>query len=269
MAGRRYNRPPRAEAPEIRWQELLDEALNEPGQFGDTYTRFYPYSYGNQVYLRHQGCREPIAKYELWRSMGYTVMKGCTKYRVIRPVSIKLKDEVDEEGKPKTFTKFKPIASPIPARDVIGPPLPEIEPRIWDKTRAMGALAIREARFEDINGNVAGYAVDRTIHVSPVAQYPPKTWFHEAGHILRGHTSPDFAYTEHRGLAEGEAEAVAYLSMHELGIEDQFDAAESRAYIQNWRDRQPFPDASIRGIFKAVNELVNAGRPPISIESAS
>ena len=40
---------------DIDWQQLIEEALNTPGDMQNVYDRFYPYSFLNQVYLRLQG----------------------------------------------------------------------------------------------------------------------------------------------------------------------------------------------------------------------
>lgn len=39
------------EARAIDWQGLIDEALTAPGSIGNTYNRFYEYSFLNQIYL--------------------------------------------------------------------------------------------------------------------------------------------------------------------------------------------------------------------------
>jgi len=70
-----------------------------------------------------------------------------------------------------------------------------------------------------------------------VAQLPHKTLFHEAAHIILGHTAEaTFTDTERmpKNLREVEAEAVAMLCCEALNLEG---ADFCRGYIQNWLNR--------------------------------
>jgi antirestriction protein ArdC len=63
---------------------------------------------------------------------------------------------------------------------------------------------------------------------------PHKTLFHEAAHVILGHTTEaDFTDTERtpKNLREVEAEAVAMLCCEALKLEG---ADYCRGYIQNW-----------------------------------
>jgi hypothetical protein len=61
---------------QIDWRATLTEALNAPGSLGTTYTRFYNYSFLNQIRLMMQGAREPVATYNRWQELGRQVRKG-------------------------------------------------------------------------------------------------------------------------------------------------------------------------------------------------
>src|SRR5438034_678568 len=70
--------------------------------------------------------------------------------------------------------------------------------------------------------NCQGYARKRQIAVSPIAQLPHKTLFHEVAHVILGHTTEsDFNDTERTAkcLREVEAEAVAMLCCEALELE--------------------------------------------------
>ena len=45
----------------IDWRATLTEALNAPGSLGNTYTRFYNYSFLNQIRLMMQGAEHDRA----------------------------------------------------------------------------------------------------------------------------------------------------------------------------------------------------------------
>lgn len=264
MAGRSYNKAP-AEVPEPpRMAELMTEALTAPGRLTDTYSRFYEYSYGNMLWLRQQGAREPIASYKGWQKLGRHVIKGGRAYYVLRPITVKLRDELDDQGQPKTITKFKPVKGAFPYSMTEGEPLPEVEPREWSRERALGTLGINLVAFDDIDGNKAGFSYDRNVAINPVAKYPLKTLWHEVAHVEAGHTQPGTIdqYAEHRGLFEFEAESTAYLGLHEIGEDAHMDASESRAYIQNWLGGETPPESSIRKVFKLVDLIRRAGYEP-------
>jgi hypothetical protein len=96
------------------------------------------------------------------------------------------------------------------------------------------SLNIDQIAFTETNGNVQGYAKQRQIAINPVAQLPHKTLFHEAAHVVLGHTTEaDFTDTERtpKNLREVEAEAVALLCCEALNLEG---ADYCRGYIQNW-----------------------------------
>jgi hypothetical protein len=63
----------------------------------------------------------------------------------------------------------------------------------------------------------------------------------------------------HRGVAEFEAESVAYLVAKELQL-IAWDASESRAYIQGWLGGTEVTEENISRVFAAVNKVLAAGR---------
>lgn len=244
--------------------DLLNEALTAPGRMSDTYSRFYEYSYGNQLWLMQQGAREPVASYNGWKKLGRHVIKGASAFYVLRPITVKSKTELDEDGKPKTYTKFKPVKGAFPYSMTDGQELPEVEPREWDKDRALKALDITEVPFQMIRGNIQGYSYDRNVAVSPVAAEPLPTLFHEMGHVCADHTRRALGAAAlngmHEGLMEFEAESTNYLLCNELDV--PFNREESRAYIAGWLKGETPPDSSIRKVFRIVDLIRRAGYAP-------
>jgi antirestriction protein ArdC len=115
--------------------------------------------------------------------------------------------------------------------------------------------------FDMVNGNAQGYAFEDTdgrhLALNPTAVYPAKTLLHELAHLTLGHCK--HGDETHRGVAEFEAESVAYLAAKELGLID-WDPAESRAYIQNWLGVTEVAEDNISRVFAAVNKILTAGR---------
>jgi hypothetical protein len=249
------------------WPDLMQEALELPGNMGSTYCRFYNYSFGNQLLLYLQGVKEPVATYKRWQEMGRQVIKGSKAKAILRPITLKREDAKGDEVK---FTRFKMVNCLFGVSETTGEPLPEVKPKEWDRVRALGALSIKEVPFTKLDGNVQGYAFDNFVAINPVAVDPLPTLLHEVGHIVLGHTKPDEMreYRTHRGAKEFEAEGTAYLAGNELDVLSESAAAESRAYIQGWlRDERP-DDRSIKRVFSATTKILEAGRTDVPVDLA-
>src|SRR5216683_7892425 len=70
--------------------------------------------------------------------------------------------------------------------------------------------------FDELDGNIQGFASGRKVAINPVAAMPAKTLFHELAHVVLGHTAEasmnDGRERTPRSLREVEAECVALLS---------------------------------------------------------
>src|SRR5579862_7601243 len=58
----------------------------------------------------------------------------------------------------------------------------------WNQTQALETLGVTGEPLTATDGNCQGYARERTIAVSPLAELPHKTRFHELAHCALGHT---------------------------------------------------------------------------------
>lgn len=259
--------------PEIKpdWNELLDAALNIPGNVGNTYRRLYDYSMGNLAFLLAQGVTpQPVASYDRWKQIDRHVKRGAKARYILRPITVKLKDDLDDDGNPKTLQKFKAVKSVFPLEDTEGEPLPEqLELPTWTEERCLGNLAIRLVEFDSFNGNAQGYSTVNEIAINPIAVYPKATLFHELGHHAAKHLERSIEeYREHRGSFEFEAEGTAHLVMKELELLTPEVAAKQRGYIQSWTSRATSTsNASVRTIFKATDKILRAGRESSIIDT--
>lgn len=245
-------------AQEVDWPALIEVALTAPGNVGNTYNRFYNYSFMNQMLLLMQGVNEPVATYKRWTDLGRQVQKGSKAKEIVRPIVVKRKADAGEDE--QTYMRFKAVRCLFTLSETEGDELPMVEPAGWDLDAALGVLDIERITFALTDGNVQGYSTGRKVAINPVASDPLGTMFHELAHVVLGHTSTE-NQEQHRGLGEFQAEATAYLAMHELGELGDDRAGRSRGYIQGWlRDMRP-PDAAIRAVFKATNAILQAGRP--------
>jgi hypothetical protein len=167
----------------------------------------------------------------------------------------------DDGEEVQVLKGFKYVKCLFTLSETEGDDLPEVEPPEWRPDVALANLGVEEVPFEMIDGNVQGYSYERKLAVNSLAADRLETRFHELAHIILGHTVPGkhAEYIDHRGLMEFQAESVAYLAMHELEVEEEESAAESRAYIQDWLSGATPEDAAIRAVFVATDQILRAG----------
>ncbi len=254
----------------VDWSQLIETAITLEGRVGAFYSAFHEYSFLNHLLFRTQGIHEPVASYSRWKSLGRQVVKGSRAKEVIVPVIVH--EPVAETPEDETLNEkrerigrligFKLVRAVFGLTDTEGKELPEVPTPGWDVATVLATLGIREVPFTDTNGNIQGYSVGTEFAINPIAHNRTKTRFHELAHIVLGHTLPHHyeEYQTRRGVMEFQAEAVAYLAMHELDLLDEQSAADSRGYIQHWlKDEHP-PDKAIQQVFTATDRILKAGR---------
>jgi antirestriction protein ArdC len=253
-------------APET-FARLLESAINEPGLISSAYSAFHNYSLGNQLLALFQCMRRgitpgPIATFQGWKEKGRYVRRGEKAITLCRPVTVKRATPADEgdEQTVATFFVYKPLWFVLAQTE--GQPMPEPQTAAWDRVTALSALDVTEIPFDAMNGNVMGFARERSIAVNPVNPMPHKTRFHELAHVLLGHTSEGTLNDDERtprNLRECEAESVALLCCAALGLPGvEF----SRGYIQSWWGvGNPIPERSAQRILKVASQILVAGRP--------
>lgn len=217
--------------------------------------------------FRMQGIHEPVASFSRWKSLGRHVLRGARAKEVIVPVIINEAPPEDEpiDEKRERVAKligFKVVRAVFTLSDTDGPKPPPVELPGWDVQTALAKLGMRQVPFDETNGNIQGYSHGTEIAINPVAVRPAKMLMHELGHVVLGHTLPHAYedYAIHRGVKEFQAEAVAYLTMNELGQLDEESAVASRGYIQHWLANEQPPDKAIQQVFTAADRILRAGR---------
>lgn len=252
------------------WENLLNQALTEPGIISSCYSRFHGYSFANQLLAGFQLAAKglpmaPIATYKKWAELGRQVRKGEKALSLYIPATAKKKDEDgnEKEGDIAHFFVMRPLWFSLDQTDSISgeeysAPAVDIG---WDKAKALASLGITEVPFHYMDGNAQGFARGNGVAVNPVAVLPHKTLFHEIAHVVLGHTGEgdeelrdDEALS--RSVREVEAESTAYLCCAALELPG---LTESRGYIQSWLSSAPLPEKSMRRIFSAANKILAAG----------
>jgi hypothetical protein len=249
------------------WSELLTDAVNTPGLILQAYAAFHTYSTGNQLLALWQ-CRArgltpgPIATYPGWQAKGRQVRKGEKALTLLMPITVKDKRPeivgTDDEG--KTFTTFVYKPHWFVLAQTEGDELPPVVIPVFDAERALAALGIERVTFESLNGNSQGYASKQQIAINPLAELPHKTLFHEAAHVVLGHTAETDCVgdeTTPRSLREVEAECVALICCESLDLPG---VEYCRGYIQHWFAGDVIPDKSAQKIFHAADQILKAGQ---------
>lgn len=249
-----------------QFADLLERAVTEPGIISAAYQQFHTYSLGNQL-LAWAQCLErgippgPMATFPRWKELGRYVRKGEKAITLCQPVTVKRRTETDEgTDEPDVYTRFVYRPHWFVLAQTDGAELPASSMPAWDAARALTALQVTEVPFDIPDGNVLGFARDRSIAVSPINPMPFKTRFHELAHVMLGHTSEgeqaDSEITP-RSLRECEAEAVALLCCAALDLPGVNCC---RGYIQSWWGAgNPIPERSAQRVLKVADQILKAG----------
>ena len=258
-------------APSTAFADLLERAVNEPGIVSAAYRQFHQYSIGNQLLAWSQCLARdiqpgPLATFPKWKELGRNVRKGEKAITLCQPVTVKRPADADDQSGVLTRFIHKPhwfVLAQTDGAEIQPVPIPT-----WDVARALSALRVVEVPFDATNGNVLGFARERSIAINPVNPMPHKTRFHELAHVLLDHTSEgpsnDGDVTP-RDLRECEAEAVALLCLAALdlpGIE------QCRGYVQHWWGHgHPIPERSAQRILKVADQILKAGSTSTEAQS--
>lgn len=265
----------------VEWAGLLKEAVNEPGMLSAAYRAFHRFSLLNRISAVIQCKRRgitpgPIASFSAWKEKGRFVKKGEKAISLCMPIFIPIKsddDENEEEGaikrdakgrKMRTIFEYKPnwfVVSQTDGKDAAPEPVPG-----FDYDQCLEGLNVKRIDFDMPDGNCQGFATMRggqlAIAISPVAQYPHKTFFHEVAHTQLHFSKDDDKklIIDNENLtvstAEVEAECVAYLCISTFDLPGK---VESRGYIQSWLDGGELTDAMARRIIQTAESIIKAG----------
>jgi antirestriction protein ArdC len=253
------------------WGELLRDAVEKPGRMLAAYTAFHNYSFGNALLALEQCVRRnlppgPLNTYRGWLERKRQVRKGETGITLCMPMPFKRNahsDEAEEEpAKSQTRNAFRFraywfVLAQTEGEETYVAPTPG-----FDLDTALGTLNIARTAFDEINGNIQGFARHREIAVNPLAALPHKTTFHELAHVVLGHTTSEKMVDSEQTavhIREVEAESVALICCETLGLEG---AEFCRGYIQHWlKAEKEIPTNSAARIFAATTSILKAGNP--------
>ena len=258
------------------WGELLHSAVHTPGKLLAAYTAFHNYSFGNALLALEQCISRkiepgPLNSYKGWLTLKRQVRKGEKGLCLCMPVTYKKR--VTDKAAPETTEGSEESQEEMRQRFVFRnywfvlaqtegeAPYEQAIPG-FDLDAALRTLNITCTEFDEMNGNIQGFATGREIAVSPIAAIPHKTTFHEIGHCVLEHTTKEKLVDSEdtpMNLREVEAEAVALICCETLSLEG---AEYARGYIQHWlRGQKEIPNHNAARIFTAASTILKAGNP--------
>ena len=252
------------------WGELLRDAVEKPGRMLAAYTAFHNYSFGNALLALEQCTRRdlqpgPLNTYRGWLERKRQVRKRERGITLCMPMPFKKTTQTEnaehaESTEPETryafrFRSYWFVLAQTEGEETCITAIPG-----FDLETALSSLNITRTDFDEINGNIQGFAKQREIAVNPLATLPHKTTFHEIAHVALGHTTTErLVDSEHTAthLREVEAESVALICCETLGLEG---AEFCRGYIQHWlKTEKEIPNHNAARIFAAATSILKAG----------
>jgi len=237
------------------WQEWLITAA-----------RFRTYSFNNQMLISIQ-CPNAthVAGYRKWQEMGRQVRKGEKSIGILAPNTRKVKDAItgNEERRVIGFR----AASVFDISQTEGEPLP-VEPRpvllegnapdgLWNAIAAQ--IADNGFTLERGNtGNANGYTRPDTkiVRVSDSLSdaAATKTLIHELAHSLL-HCHEEYDYAAHRGIAEVQAESIAFIVAGAFGMDS---GVYTMPYVAGWgKDAKVIADTATI-VLKTSRRIIDA-----------
>lgn len=225
------------------WQRWLDVAA-----------RFHAYSFGNTLLIHaQQPDATQAAGYQAWRSLGRQVTKGEKGIATLAPVVHRPRAEPEAasdaeqgQGAPNRRLSGFRVTYVWDIAQTTGTPLPESPTPallhgegptgLWDALAAEVTRAgfdLRRAPCGQANG-ITNFAT-RMVQVRPDVDdaQATKTLAHELGHILLHEPVPGLPRVACRGVAEVEAESVAYLVAASHGLSTD---GYTFPYVAAWAD---------------------------------
>lgn len=217
---------------------------------------FHRYSFNNTILIWAQNPEASlVAGYRAWQAKGRQVRRGEHAIRILGPVT-RREAKTDRDGNPVRDAAGKPVIEsrmvgvrPVSVFDVSqtdGEPIPEAPtPRLLTGEAPEGLWAALEAfvvaqGFSVSRGDCGGAngvtkfgSREVVVRDDIDDAQAVKTLAHEAGHVLL-HQPEDRAEVSCRGVAEVEAESVAYMVTAAHGLDS---AQYTFNYVGGWAQR--------------------------------
>jgi hypothetical protein len=265
---------PKAEARDVDWYDLLEEAVREPGELAASYRFFHQYSLTNRwlaaTQLRALGLPLlPINTFKGWLGAERPVQKdqkATIWLNMPVPVKVTKKDAASGEEEEKRFTRFMLRRHWFHMGQTAGADYEPKEPdsKDWSVTAAMDFFEIRERAFEFTSitdTKRLGWAEGKEIAVSPLDTNQVYGRIREMARIVLGHTAetPAKSVPVEADQRDIEAETTAYLVAVTLGIPGIEEGRMRLQLVLDDSTKPRIPAILAQHAFSAADKLLNAG----------
>ena len=258
----------------VNWYDLLEQAVQEPGELQAALVHFRKYSLANRwlasTQLRAAGVPlQPINTFKGWLAVNRPVVKGQkAAISLNMPVPVKKKDgdsSSSSDEKEKSFTMFLLRRHWFYLDQTAGDDFKpeELPAEVWNISRALDFLEMTEVPFayNSVSDHRMSYSEGRTFAVSGIAENQTFQRLREMARIQLGHNDvtrgPNVPTETH--LLDIEVEATAYLCAATLGIDGLRESQHALQRNLAEIDMKRIPAKSAKRAFAAADHLVNAG----------
>lgn len=228
-------------------------------QYLSVMARFHNYSYGNvMLILAQRPDAQHVAGFHTWKKLNRWVKKGEKGIVIVAPMVFRKKEEGQLEGDPDTAVRFKAVFV-FDVSQTEGDPLPEPadvagDPgRYLDKLKSM--IVERGIKLSDEPAPPGAMGVSKGGEIRLTPGLEPAKMFevlaHEFAHELLH--QGDGAIRGDKTTMETEAEAVAYVVCHAIGLDTSTAASD---YIQLHKGTKETLAQSLDRVQKTANLIL-------------
>jgi antirestriction protein ArdC len=224
--------------------------------------KFHHYSFGNiMLILSQRPDATHVAGFRTWLSMKRWVKKGEKGIVIIAPMLLKKREgEGTLEGEPERIVRFKAVYV-FDYAQTDGDPLPETAttsgdpghylPRLQAFTQSLGIRLTNDPLPPGALGVSKGGEIRIATGLTSAREFEVLT--HELAHELL-HQGSD-GVRQNKTVVETEAEAVAFVVCHAIGLETSTAASD---YIQLFQGTKDTLAASLDRVQKTADRILKA-----------
>ncbi len=243
--------------------EALEQGKSEAlTRYLGAMARFHHYSFGNiMLILAQRPDASHVAGFHTWKRFSRWVKKGEKSITIIAPMILKNREEDTRlKGDDKPIVRFKAV-SVFDVSQTDGEPLPEAvstsgDPGVYSE-RLKSYIESRgiKVNHESVPAGALGVSKGGEIRLRPDLT-PPQAFevlVHELAHEMLHHG--DGAVRGSKSVVETEAEAVAFVVCHSIGLDTGTAASD---YIQLHQGSKETLAQSLDRIQKTANTILEA-----------
>lgn len=210
-------------------------------------TAFREYSFNNQMLIAIQRpSATRVAGYRKWAELKRQVRKGEKAIKILAPILVKSKTEVDDDGEPVKKMRFREVnvfdvaqteGEPLPSPPPLEPVLGDSHERFIEKLEAFAVELGGSVSYRRLPRGHQGYCVPATNEIVVDEALAPNARVAVLVHELVHAAGVDYVKFS-RAEAEAIAESAAYVVCRGIGLETGQQAAPYIAQYANADERR-------------------------------